>query len=240
MYGKNAVAKERKYRDGYLVHSTWNTIQGEGPFAGWPAVFVRFSDCNLRCFFCDTDFTGGSHHTATSLAEEIERLSKQMHNCKLIVFTGGEPMLQALPELMTEIRKRHIVDQPPFHFQIETAGTVWPEGLEGFLVGGNCTLVCSPKTPTLHAKMDKYCNHWKYIMRDGEMSLLDGLPLKSTQVEGKDMRVYRAQRGVIYAQPCDEGDDAEATRANLDAAVKASMAFGYRLSLQLHKIVGLA
>jgi 7-carboxy-7-deazaguanine synthase len=188
---------------------------------------------------------GGSVFTAETLAEEIKRLSLQMHGCKLIVFTGGEPMLQDLASVIVAMRKFSIIGEAPYHFQIETAGTVWPESiesepsLESLIASGWVTLVCSPKTPTLHAKVVLRCVHWKYILREGETALTDGLPIKSTQIEGRDMNVYRARSGVIYAQPCQEQDE-EATEKNTQLAVMASMAFGYRLSLQLHKIVGLA
>ena len=49
MFGKNEIAKARSVEDGYLVHSMFHTLQGEGPFAGHPALFVRFAGCNLRC-----------------------------------------------------------------------------------------------------------------------------------------------------------------------------------------------
>lgn len=141
-------------------------------------------------------------------------------------------MLQDIPSLVA-------ASDPSFTFQIETAGTVWPEGLEMLIDAGRVKLVCSPKTPTIHPLVEKHCHDWKYIVRDGEVSLTDGLPVKSTQIEGRDMKVYRAKAGVIYVQPMEEPDQFRSD-INTQIAVKASMAFGYRLSLQLHKIVGLA
>jgi 7-carboxy-7-deazaguanine synthase len=237
MFGKNEIASPRPPGTDYLVHSSWNTIQGEGPYAGWPAVFVRFAGCNLRCFFCDTDFTGGALYTPFTLSERIGYLSDQMNRAPLVVLTGGEPMLQDIPSLVMSSDLR-------FRFQIETAGTVWPEtvngvSMEDLILAGRITLVCSPKTPTIHPMVEKHCYDWKYIVRDGEVSLTDGLPVKSTQIEGREMRVYRAKSGVIHVQPMDEPDQTMSD-INTQIAVKASMAFGYRLSLQLHKIVGLA
>jgi 7-carboxy-7-deazaguanine synthase len=234
MFGKNEVKGRRMPEDGFLVKSIWYTIQGEGPYAGFPAIFVRFSDCNLRCFFCDTDFTGGTKYDLDELVEAINKMMLT-NRCKLVVLTGGEPMLQDLPGLIKRMTARS--DSNP-SFQIETAGTCWADGLEDFTMSGQVKIVCSPKTPTIHAMVANHCSDWKYIVRDGETSLLDGLPNRSTQIEGKEQQLYRAKSGVIYVQPCDEGD-AKKNYENTQLTALTSMTFGYRLSLQLHKLVGL-
>ena len=71
----------------------YKSVQGESSFAGLPCIFVRFAGCNLRCAWCDSEytFTGGKPYTADEIIKEIEALSP----CRLIEFTGGEPMLQA-------------------------------------------------------------------------------------------------------------------------------------------------
>jgi len=57
MFGTNPLSKPIESDGLYLeVQDIFSTIQGEGPFAGKPAVFLRLAGCNLRCFFCDTDF----------------------------------------------------------------------------------------------------------------------------------------------------------------------------------------
>jgi len=116
MLGKNPVAKSRIASENFLVHSVFHTIQGEGPFVGTPAIFVRFAGCNLRCFWCDTDFEAGKERTANELAQQIVELAAET-NCKFIVLTGGEPMLQPLRELIDHEKLER------FSFQIETAGT---------------------------------------------------------------------------------------------------------------------
>jgi 7-carboxy-7-deazaguanine synthase len=226
MFGKNEIKGIRAPED-YLVKAIWYTIQGEGPYAGFPAIFVRFSDCNLRCFFCDTDFTGGEQLNLEQLSFRITNLIHQ-HRCNLVVLTGGEPMLQDLGSLIGAI--------PRGLFQIETAGTIWTQGLDAH-VDGRVKIVCSPKTPGINPKIIEHCEDWKYILRQGETSLVDGLPVRSTQVEGKTSVIYRARKGTIYAQPCDE-EDLEASAANIKLATQTSMTFGYRLSLQIHKLVG--
>jgi 7-carboxy-7-deazaguanine synthase len=238
MFGKNEVRGPRGDGD-YLVKEIWHTIQGEGPYAGFPAIFVRFSDCNLRCFFCDTDFTGGTAYDLESLMLAIKR-AMTAANCSLVVLTGGEPMLQDLRSLIMAL--------PDARFQIETAGTVWPKFLDDLFdphwIGRpSIKLVCSPKTIGIHSKIIEHCLDWKYIVREGEQSLMDGLPTRSTQEPGRPQQLYRARRGVIYVQPCDEGDDAEGlakTARNIQLATRICLTFGYRLSLQLHKLVGVA
>ena len=67
------------------------SIQGEGTRAGLPCVFVRFTGCDLRCNYCDTAyaFTGGREASRDEILAEVAR-----HPCRLVLLTGGEPMLQ--------------------------------------------------------------------------------------------------------------------------------------------------
>ena len=70
----------------------YRSIQGESSFAGLPCVFVRLAGCNLRCTWCDSEYTfsGGRKMTAAEVEQEIGRLAPT----GLVEFTGGEPMLQ--------------------------------------------------------------------------------------------------------------------------------------------------
>ncbi len=71
----------------------YKSVQGESSFAGLPCIFVRLAGCNLRCAWCDSEytFTGGKPFTL----DEVEHQIKALAPCTLIEFTGGEPMLQA-------------------------------------------------------------------------------------------------------------------------------------------------
>lgn len=77
----------------YRVNEIFYSLQGEGFHMGQPAVFVRLSRCNLRCPFCDTDFSQYTEMTEQDIAAEVQRLSDDPQ--VLIVLTGGEPTLQA-------------------------------------------------------------------------------------------------------------------------------------------------
>jgi len=244
MFGRNPVAGSRIASEGFKVNSVFYTLQGEGPFAGCPAIFVRLSDCNLRCYFCDTEFESGKEQTADELAAQITKLSN-LNPCRFVVITGGEPMLQPL---------RLLIDHPElarFSFQIETAGTYWPIG--GIVENGTTnaerlSIVCSPKTGMVIPQLrhvELFNVYWKYIVRAAEPVGTDGLPEMSTQLPGRPMRLFRPInaldpkiRSRIFVQGCDEGDNAH-TRANVEYAATIALTHGYRLSLQTHKILGL-
>lgn len=120
----------------YSIKEIFYTLQGEGAHAGRPAVFCRFSGCNLwsgresdrgaaLCTFCDTDFVGtdgergGKFAQAGALAAEIDSLWPASYpNSKYVVFTGGEPLLQLDTAL---IEAMHSVG---FQVAIETNGTL--------------------------------------------------------------------------------------------------------------------
>src|ERR1700733_8799246 len=94
----------------------YKSVQGESSFSGLPCIFVRLAGCNLRCAWCDSEytFTGGKPYTADEIIAQIEALSP----CRLIEFTGGEPMLQAreLLPLMERLLTRN------YTLMIETSG----------------------------------------------------------------------------------------------------------------------
>lgn len=75
------------------ITEIFKSIQGESSYAGLPCVFVRLTGCNLRCDWCDSEytFTGGRRMSLEEVQEEVERLSP---NGGLVEVTGGEPMLQ--------------------------------------------------------------------------------------------------------------------------------------------------
>ena len=75
------------------ITEIYKSLQGESTYAGLPCVFVRLTGCNLRCTWCDSEYTfhGGKKMTAEEITEEVSRLSP---NGGLVEVTGGEPMLQ--------------------------------------------------------------------------------------------------------------------------------------------------
>src|SRR5437868_655574 len=75
----------------YIVE-IYKSVQGESTFAGLPCIFVRLAGCNLRCAWCDSEYTfsGGKKMTLDEVAAEVEKLAP----VKLVEITGGEPMLQ--------------------------------------------------------------------------------------------------------------------------------------------------
>jgi 7-carboxy-7-deazaguanine synthase len=250
MFGKNVLARRETHLLGMhlSVNSIFHTIQGEGPYAGIPAVFIRLAGCNLRCFFCDTEF---EEYEILSLPDIYNRIDKLLfnesqpgkNNTNLIVITGGEPMRQNIIPLLNMLTHSPL----HYHVQIETAGTLWQESEEdmaALMSEGNITIVCSPKTGSVHPLVELHCSHFKYIIRDGELSSSDGLPIRSTQNEHVPLVLYRPRdnRATIWVQPCAEYFDPKTenickTKRNMDACVQVALRYGYRVSLQQHKIL---
>ena len=83
------------------ITEIYQSIQGESSYAGLPCVFVRTTGCDLRCSWCDSEFTftGGTQMTLDQIMSEVEK-----YDCKLVELTGGEPMLQPqIYELATRL-----------------------------------------------------------------------------------------------------------------------------------------
>ena len=126
----------------YRVKETFLTLQGEGINAGRAAVFCRFSGCNLWtgreeqranavCQFCDTDFVGvdgeggGTFRSPSDLADHVQARWQGGPDNRLVVFTGGEPLLQLDSALLVQVRARG------FEVAVETNGTKpVPEGVD--------------------------------------------------------------------------------------------------------------
>ena len=119
----------------YAVKECFLTLQGEGMQAGSRAVFLRFAGCNLwsgreqdrataECRFCDTDFVGtdgeggGKFRTPEELADQVQRLWGEGSDRRLVVITGGEPMLQLDEPLVDALHTRG------FRIAVETNGTL--------------------------------------------------------------------------------------------------------------------
>ena len=208
----------------YSVKEIFLTLQGEGVQSGSRAVFLRFSGCNLwtgrekdrakaQCSFCDTDFVGtdgpggGRFADAEMLGDAVESKWGDEVERRLVVITGGEPMLQLDAALVDALHERG------FKVAVESNGTL-------AAVAGLDWLCVSPKAGT------------KVVQRSGdELKLV--WPQKGidpAELEQWDFRHF-------LVQPMDRTDG----EAAVEAAVRLAMERPkWRLSLQSHKVVGLA
>jgi 7-carboxy-7-deazaguanine synthase (Cx14CxxC type) len=207
----------------YTIREIFYTLQGEGARTGRPAVFCRFSGCNLWtgreadresavCRFCDTDFVGvgpdgGKFATARELAEVARAVWQGNGRGRpYVVCTGGEPLLQL---------DRAAVDAfhaAGFEVAVETNGTCLPpEGIDWITV--------SPKAEA------------NTILTHG-----DELKLVYPQLGAPPERYADWDFSVLYLQPMD-GPDVEAnTRAAMGYCLHHPQ---WRLSLQTHKMLGI-
>lgn len=215
----------------YVVKEIFYTLQGEGANAGRPAVFCRFSGCNLWtgreadrhkavCQFCDTDFVGvgsdgGKFAAAAALADAVLAAWPQASAGRasggrpLVVCTGGEPLLQLDAAAVDALHARG------FEVAVETNGTqTAPPGLDHVCV--------SPKA-----------NAPLVLTYGDELKLVYPQQHPDAQPERFAALEFRQ----FYLQPLDAGD-VEATAANTRAALDYCLAHPqWRLSLQTHKLL---
>jgi len=169
MFGHNEIVGQKyfdKAEDRLFVTSIFYTLQGEGPYRGEPAVFVRLAKCNLNCSFCDTFFDDGDWLTTQQIDQRINRAISDHFNGEVpmwanelwggetypvkpremvLVVTGGEPMLQSnLVPFLEYMNKRFT------RTQIESNGTLVQP------IPAETTLVVSPKCSEKHGVAVKY------------------------------------------------------------------------------------
>jgi len=207
----------------YTVKEIFYTLQGEGANAGRPAVFCRFSGCNLWtgrepdrataiCDFCDTDFVGvgpdgGKFATAADLASAVAaKWPAGTHDYRLVVCTGGEPLLQLDAAAVDAFHAEG------FEVAVETNGTREPPaGLDWICV--------SPK-----ARADLV------LRRGNEIKLVYPQPgLEPGQFESLAFDQF-------FLQPMDGPALADNTRAALAYCLEHPR---WRLSIQTHKLLGI-
>ncbi len=222
MFGKNKILKAEIHDGKNLdVQEIFPTLQGEGPYAGHPAVFIRLGGCNLACDFCDTEFETYQNLSLENILLEVEKLSKNSVGetvRKLIVITGGEPLRQPIERLCEELVQRN------FLVQIETNGTLFRD------LPKEVKIICSPKVTNnkyhaVRTDLLSRINAFKFIISKNSDNYSN-----IAQVGQKEFNIP------VYVQPMDEYDEAK-NRANLELAQKLCDENGYFLSLQIHKIL---
>jgi len=210
----------------YSVKEIYYTLQGEGANTGRPAVFCRFSGCNLWsgreedregavCGFCDTDFVGtdgpggGRFATADELADAVRAawLDTGRGSRPLVVCTGGEPLLQLDEPAVAALKERRC------EVAVETNGTLpVPAGVDWVCV--------SPKAGTELV-----------VLAGDELKLVfPQAGIDPASYEGLDFRH-------LFLQPMDGPDREANTRLAADYCLRHPR---WRLSLQMHKLLGLA
>jgi 7-carboxy-7-deazaguanine synthase (Cx14CxxC type) len=208
----------------YAVKECFLTLQGEGVQSGSRAVFLRFAGCNLwsgreqdrataQCTFCDTDFVGtdgdggGKFTSADELVGHVQSLWGQESERRLVVITGGEPMLQLDRELVDALHGRG------FRIAVETNGTLpATPGIDWICV--------SPKAST------------EVVQRRG-----DELKLVWPQegIDPVELESWQFDHFLVQPMDCERREEA------IEAAIRLAMDRPkWRLSLQAHKVVGLA
>lgn len=149
------------------INEIFYSIQGEGFYTGVPAVFVRFSGCNIKCSFCDTDHTSYNEMTEEDIVENVSK-----YLARHIVITGGEPSIQITTSLVDKLHKAG------FYVQMETNGSIrLPE---------KCNIdwiTCSPK----YAKVIiQHIDELKVVYQKQDMNCYDTLQAKEYRLQPCD------------------------------------------------------
>jgi organic radical activating enzyme len=213
------------------VHSIFYTIQGEGPFCGQPAVFIRLAGCNLQCPGCDTDYTSNRKDAQriSDVASAVNCSYPCGTSCKLVVITGGEPFRQNITPLV-----QMLLDYG-YEVQVETNGTLAPSPD----LNSRTFIVCSPKAGKVNFEIAQRAVCFKYVMSARSVNPIDGLPILALDHTASP-QVARPPAGkTIYLQPMDEQHEMQNV-LNLAAVKESCMEFGYTMQLQIHKLIGVA
>lgn len=192
----------------YRINEIFYSLQGEGFHTGTPAVFVRFSGCNLRCAFCDTQHQAGENLSLQDIVDEVNKYP----NAPLLVLTGGEPSLFIDEAFVAELKQK-----TGKKIAIETNGTrPLPSNLDW--------VTFSPKTAFdgggLEPCVLTHCDELKVVWL------------------GQDLAQYdEIQANYRFLQPCFV-EDMEQRAGNMQACIEVVKTYpNWRLSLQIHRVL---
>ena len=192
----------------YKINEIFYSLQGEGFHTGTPAVFVRFSGCNLRCAFCDTQHQGGEILTLQDIVNEVNRCP----NVPLLVLTGGEPSLFIDEAFVADLKQK-----TSKKIAIETNGTrPLPKNLDWVTLSPKSAFEGGNAEPCVLT----HCDELKVVYLGQDLAQYEDIEAKHR-----------------FLQPCFCEDETQ-RRANMKACVEAVMQNpGWRLSLQIHRVL---
>ncbi len=200
------------------IKKIFKTIQGEGPHSGEPSIFIRLGGCNLACKFCDTEFEDFFCQKTKEIVDKV--LSLAGGSIKLVVITGGEPLRQPIGLLCEKLIKAEK------EVQIETNGTLYRE------LPAEVRIICSPK-----ASGGAYSR-----IREDLLPKLSAIKFLVSKNILKYSSVAEIGQGdyfiPTFIQPMDQFDE-KLNKENIELAIEICMKYGYNLSLQIHKIIGM-
>lgn len=192
------------------INEIFYSLQGEGFWTGTPAVFVRFSGCNLKCPFCDTLHYDSTEYTEEEIARKISEYPGDH-----VIFTGGEPTLQLTRTLADTL---HSMGK---YLHIETNGSIaLTDGLDQMLDW----ITVSPKQlPLKIQRIDEL--KVLYHGAPQEMSRFEAIPIENASCR--------------FLQPCDVNDPAANAHIVAKTIEYIKRHPQWRLSLQIHKLLGI-
>ena len=189
------------------INEIFYSLQGEGFWTGTPAVFVRFSGCNLKCSFCDTEHFGYRDMSVEQIVEEVSKFP-----AKRVILTGGEPLLQVNERLLKLLKSNGIV------VHVETNGTIAVSDTMRNLIDW---ITVSPKSEYIQiADFDEL----KVVYQGQNLKCWDSYLIGNLCSR-------------CYLQPCDYGDAAKnlISIARTVEFIKSHPT--WTLSLQTHKLI---
>jgi 7-carboxy-7-deazaguanine synthase len=219
----------------YKINELFETIQGEGAFTGQPSIFIRLQGCPVACSWCDTKHTWDINledevntqamltkkeesqaWSALSVKEVLAVITKQGYQAKHIVITGGEPAMVDLLPLCEAL------EQQGLSCQLETSGTF------ELHVSEKCWVTVSPK-----------------VNMKGGYKILNSAMLRANEIKHPvateqhvdDLKALLVEHNIvdtqIYLQPISQKERATAL------AIKTCIENNWRLSIQVHKYIGI-
>lgn len=232
------------------INEIFSSIQGEGQYTGTPSIFIRFHGCPVKCKWCDTPWTweadlnnkvplqyllkvpGQKLWAEATVDEVIETVQVQLTNTKVThaVITGGEPLmhLSDVSTLLSSLYNNTGIQSA----QMETSGAIllekrwldWLRATTNYRTNG-LHITCSPKRAAIQSEFEAIVQEWK-------------IPIEEPVQEGALIYAGKLARRNVYLQPVHYKADKKRSEMAVCNAVTLCKTYGFKLSLQTHKFIG--
>jgi 7-carboxy-7-deazaguanine synthase len=200
------------------INEIFYSIQGESSYAGLPTVFIRLTFCNLRCTYCDSEYSfyDGIDYSIDEIITEIEK-----YNCKIVEITGGEPLFQK-----NTLDLMRILCDKNYEVLLETSGSLPIKNVDK-----RVKIIMDLKTPSSGMEKKNFLENLNYLKKFDEVKFVIGNRTDFEWSKSMLPKINLDSKNIIFSNVFGKLDNQTLAEWILEEKIKV------RFQLQMHKYI---
>jgi 7-carboxy-7-deazaguanine synthase len=200
------------------INEIFYSIQGESSYAGLPTVFIRLTFCNLRCTYCDSEYSfyDGIDYSIDEIITEIEK-----YNCKIVEITGGEPLFQK-----NTLYLMRILCDKNYEVLLETSGSLPIKNVDK-----RVKIIMDLKTPSSGMEKKNFLENLNYLKKFDEVKFVIGNRTDFEWSKSMLPKINLDSKNIIFSNVFGKLDNQTLAEWILEEKIKV------RFQLQMHKYI---